>query len=131
MSSNPKRLKGLKVNSRSPSSIANSEHNDTVGACKEISGSSLAIDKILPDASTTAQSVGDCALIRVYNNTGSVQFIWAGDEGDEPGTADITNSVALAPNSVENFFLPPSSDDSKSVVVKTSAATVQVVKMKG
>lgn len=120
----------LKGKARNPGSIANDEHNDAAGANRSANGDILAIDKVIPSAEATAGSpVPERGTLRIANTTASWQYVYVGDEDTVPATLDITNSMAVAPNSSSMLFTGTSSSDMKSLKVKVSNASVQVIIM--
>jgi hypothetical protein len=124
MSSQNSRL-GLKT-ARSNSSINNMHHHDNSGSLKSIEGVPGTIREILAD-STTLKALENWAMIRVANTSGSTQFVWTGQYDEAPaGTPDITNGLAIPPNSAIVIYLGQSSDPKISMGVKASASTVQV-----
>ena len=120
---------GLKKGVRNPGSIVNIQHHDASGGQKNVSGSAAQLLSVIP-TSTTATPLQDESVLRVVNTTASVAYIFIGREDQVPGTINAASSLALVPNSVEHFFVGESDLDSKSLVVKTSSATVQVTIMK-
>lgn len=123
----------LKRTSRNPSSIANDEHNDAAGAGRSANGDILCIDRIIPAAEATATGgapVPDRGTLRIANTTNAWAFVYIGEEGSVPASLDITNSMAVAPNSSSMLFSGVSSNAMKSLMVKVSAGTVQVIVMK-
>ena len=120
---------GLKNGIRNPASIANAQHHDASNGQKKISASPSQIKKVI-SPSTTATVVDEDSLIRAYNNNAAVAFLWVGQEDQVPGTVDATNGVPVAPNSAENFLVGFSADEQKSLMVKTSAATLLVLQFK-
>lgn len=121
-----KKVARLKESS-SPTVIQNSQHHDTSLSQKCSVGSPGTPELIIAD-STVLTPIKDYATIRVTNTTASVAFIFIGQESDAPGGAPtIADGLALPPNSSENIFIGKLEDDSESVHVKASAATVQVV----
>ena len=128
-----KALKGLRKNSRSPGSIHNAEHHDVTGSNKSINGHPLAIEMILADSTDAPNNpIRNHGMIRVMNtDNANVQYIWAGKEDAVPGTVDATTGLALAPYESEIMYVGYSDDDKKSLVVKTSSSSVQVVVIEG
>ena len=123
----------LKKTARNPGSIANDEHNDAAGANRSANGDILCIEKVLSSAEATAAAgtpVPQRGTLRVANTANAWAYVYIGDEGTAPGTPDITNSMAIAPNSSAMIFSGVSTSDMKSLVVKVSAGTVQVIIMK-
>lgn len=119
---------GLRNNSRSPGSIANAQHHDPTGSEKDLSGSPAAIKEVVAD-STVATSVENFSIIRLMNRDTSVQYLWIGLEGDEPGTVNDTNGMALTPQFHEVMYLPASNDPQQAITVKSSNSLVHVVIM--
>lgn len=127
MSSNPNlNLKGNKA--RNPGSIANDEHNDAAGANRSGNGDIAAIDQIIADA-TGGVNVPERGTVRVANMANAWAFVSITDQDAVPGTVNASTGLALAPNSTTQLFTGISSSEMKSLVLKTSAATVQVVIM--
>jgi hypothetical protein len=124
-----KNIKGLKTNSRSPGSISNVEHYDQVGAEKSVSGSPGAIEKVI-QASTSVEPLRNHDVLRVFNQSGTQQFLWIGPIDEEPVTVDATNGMALITQFTEVFYVGVSDDDKTSLAVKSSDNLVQVVVMK-
>ena len=123
----------LKKTSRNPGSIANDEHNDAAGANRSANGDILCIDKVIPAADATAAAgtpVPERGTLRIANTAAAWAFIYIGEEGSVPATLDITNSMAVAPNSSTMLFSGVSSNAMKSLMVKVSAGTLQVIVMK-
>lgn len=118
----------LRKAARNPSSIANDQHNDAAGVSRSTNGEIIAIDLIISDASVTAGvDVPERGSLRVCNTSGSVQFLWIGDQDLVPvGAPTIANGVALPPNHVAMLFTGNASSDQKSLKLKTSSALVQV-----
>lgn len=125
--SGPSTIKGLKKNSRSPGSIHNAEHHDWSRSHKEFGGTGVKIKTII--FPTAEVAIEDCAILRVFNDTGATAYIWIGEEDSVPGTVDATTGIAIGAGKCENFFAPSSSDCHKALMVKTSDAGVQVVVM--
>jgi hypothetical protein len=119
---------GISSKVRNPGSIANDQHVDTAKAQKNIQGTGV-IDKIIAPSST-ATPVPNDAVIRVCNTSGSIQYVYVGPENTVPGTVDATNSFALPAGSVDHIFCGQADDDKYSIMVKTSANSVQVVLLK-
>lgn len=131
MSSNPNL--NLKRTSRNPSSIANDEHNDAAGAGRSANGDILCIDRIIPSAEATAATgspVPERGTLRIANQAAAWAFVYIGEEDTVPATLDATNSMAVAPNSSTMLYSGVSTTDMKSLVIRVSAATVQVIVMK-
>jgi hypothetical protein len=130
MSNNP----NLNLNkSRNPSSIANAQHNDDTGASRSGVGDILSIERIIPSAEHTAVAgvaIPNRATLRVANTTATWQFISLNEQGSVPGTVDATTAMALAPNSSQMVYTGVSQDVQKSLMIRTSAAGVQVILMK-
>jgi hypothetical protein len=123
----------LKRTSRNPSSIANDEHNDASGAGRSANGDILCIDRIILAADAIAAAgapIPERGTLRIANTSASWQFVYIGEEGTVPGTLDITNSMAVAPNSSMMLFSGVSTSDMKSLMIRVSAGTVQVIVMK-
>lgn len=123
----------LKRTSRNPSSIANDEHNDAAGAGRSANGDILCIDRIIPAAEAIAAAgvpVPERGTLRIANTANAWAFVYIGEEGTVPGTLDITNSMAVAPNSSAMLFSGVSTNAMKSLMVRVSAGTVQVIVMK-
>lgn len=123
----------LKRTSRNPSSIANDQHNDASGAERSANGDILCIDRIISAANATAAAgtpVPERGTLRIANTANAWAFVYIGEEGSVPGSLDITNSMAVAPNSSAMLFSGVSTDDKKSLMIKVSAGTVQVIVMK-
>lgn len=112
--------------SSSPTVIQNAQHHDTSLGHRAIDGSPGTPELIIPD-STVLTAVEDYKVIRVTNTTGALAFLYIGTAADDPGALSITNAIALEPNKAEHFFLGKFEDDSESVHVKASAASVQIV----
>jgi hypothetical protein len=122
----------LKNKARNPGSIANDEHNDAAGANRSANGDIIAIERIIPSAEHTAAAGADVperATLRLANTTAAWQFVFIGDQDVVPVTLDITTSIAIAPNSSSLIFTGISSSDMKSLKLRTSSASVQVVVM--
>lgn len=119
----------LKRTSRNPSSIANDEHNDASGANRSGNGDIAAWDQIIADA-TAGIDVPERGTVRVANMAAAWAFVSITDHDAVPGTVNASTGLALAPNSVQMLFTGLASSDMKSLKLKTSAATVQVVIMK-
>ena len=115
---------GLKTGAKSPSSIANAEHHDKSGSAKTIQVVPGSLDAILAN-SNTEQAVAPKAVVRFFNNSGAVAFIWTGPMGSAPGTVDITNGYAIANQAEMIIAFAEPEDQTKSAAFKTSAATVQ------
>lgn len=127
MSSNSNlNLKGNKA--RNPGSIANDEHNDAAGANRSGNGDIAAIDQIIANA-TAGVNVPERGTVRVANMANAWAFVSITDHDAVPGTVDASTGIALAPNSTTQLFTGISSSEMKSLVLKASAATVQVVIM--
>lgn len=121
----------LKKTSRNPGSIANDEHNDAAGANRSANGDILCIERVIPAAeATVAANVPERGTLRIANTAGAWAFVYVGEEGTMPVSLDITNSMAVAPNSTSMLFTGVSTSDMKSLQIKVSAATVQVIVMK-
>lgn len=117
---------GLK-RSKNPSAIANDEHDDKSLSARNLSGSPGTANAIISTAAT-AQLVPAYGILRVMNTSATVQYLFIGIGADIPaGTPDITNGLAIAPNSYECFFLGTPLSMIESVWIKASANTVQVV----
>ena len=119
---------GLRNSARSPGSIQNAEHYDPSGASKSANGSPATMLSVIPD-STVLTPVKDLQVIRVANTSGSTQYLWHGRIDLVPGTVNALSAMALAPNSVELMFCGVTDDDMKSVALKSSASSVQIVLM--
>ena len=122
----------LKNKARNPGSIANDEHNDSSGAQRSANGDIIAIDRILSSAEATAAAgtpVPQRGTLRIANTAAAWAFVYIGDEGTAPATPDITNAIAIAPNSSTMIYTGIPSSEMKALVVKASAGTVQVVIM--
>lgn len=121
----------LKKTSRNPGSIANDEHNDASGANRSGNGDIAAIDQIIADASGAAGvDVPQRGTVRVSNMANAWAFVSITDHDAVPGTVDASTGLAIAPNSTVQLFTGLSSSDMKSLKLRASAATVQVVIMK-
>lgn len=123
----------LKRTARNPSSIANDEHNDAAGAGRSANGDILCIDRIIPTAEATAATgapVPERGTLRIANQTAAWAFVYIGEEGTVPGTLDATNSMAVAPNSSTMLYSGVSTSAMKSLMIRVSAALVQVIVMK-
>ncbi len=123
----------LKRTSRNPSSIANDEHNDAAGAGRSANGDILCIQRVIPAAEATAAAgtpVPERGTLRIANTAAAWAFVYIGEEGTVPATLDITNSMAVAPNSSTMLYSGVSTDAKKSLVLRVSAATVQAIVMK-
>ena len=119
----------LKKTSRNPGSIANDEHNDAAGANRSANGDIICIDTIIQD-STVPTPVPERGTLRIANQANTWAFVYIGEEGSVPASLDATNSVAIAPNSSAMIFSGVSTSAMKSLMVKASATTVQVIIMK-
>ena len=129
MSSNPNL--NLKRTSRNPGSIVNDEHNDASGAGRSANGDILCIERVIPAAeATVAANVPQRGTLRIANTAAAWAFVYVGEEGTLAAALDITNSMAVAPNSSTMLFTGVPTTDMKSLQVKVSAATVQVIVMK-
>lgn len=121
----------LKKTSRNPSSIANDEHNDAAGAGRSANGDILCIDRVIPAAeAVVAANVPERGTLRIANTANAWAYVYVGEEGTAPGSLDITNAMAVAPNATTMLFTGVSTSDMKSLQIKVSAATVQVIVMK-
>jgi len=125
--------KGLANNASSPGSIANRQHHDPSLSEKDVAGSPGTPDQIISDANTgnsgNGQHVENFAVIRVLNTNVAIQFLFIGKEGDVPGAPAIGDSIAIAPNFYENFYLGQLEAD-ESIFIKSSSDDVQVVVFK-
>lgn len=121
----------LKNTSRNPSSIANDEHNDAAGANRSGNGDIAAIAQIIADASGAAGvDVPQRGTVRVANMANAWAFVSITDHDQVPGTVDASTGLAIAPNSSVQLFTGVPSSEMKSLKLRASAATVQVVIMK-
>jgi hypothetical protein len=75
-------------------------------------------------ASNTETVLQPRQMVRFFNTTASVAFVWLGDAGTSPGSVDITNALAIAPNSAMTVATAELLDGN-AIAFKTSAATVQ------
>ena len=114
---------------RNPSSIQNEQHNDATGAQRSTNGELIAIEQVIPDSSAETPIPAQ-ANLRVCNAQNAVAYIWAGKEGTAPGSIDATTGIALPPYHTAMFYVESSDDPQKSMAVKASSSSVQVVLMK-
>ncbi len=115
---------GLKSGAKAPSSIANAEHHDKSGSSKAMHVVPGSLDAILA-ASNTETPVAPKSIVRFFNNSGAVAFIWVGVQGTAPVTVDITNGYAIGVGQEMIVAFAEPEDQTKSAAFKTSAATVQ------
>lgn len=128
--SSPRPTQGLRTTARSPGSIVNEQHHDDTAAQRSGNGMIASMDRIIA-TSTTKTAIQDNQPLKISNTSASWQYVFVGKDVDCPaGTPDITNGMGIAPNTSELWFPGKSDDDQQSIVVKTSAATVQVVVLK-
>lgn len=120
---------GLKQNARNPSAIANMEFNDGAKAQKCLIGTAGDVESIIAD-STAQTIIGDEAVLRIANTSAAVAYVFVGKASLVPGTLDITTALAVMPNTSEVFFCGVSDDEKDSMVVKSSAAAVQIAILK-
>lgn len=116
---------GLKTGAKAPSSIANAEHHDKSGTKKTMQVVPGSLDAILAN-SNVETAVAPKSVVRFFNNSGAVAFIWTGIQGDSPvGVPDITNGYAIGIGQEMIIAFAEPEDQSKSAAFKTSVATVQ------
>ncbi len=128
--SSPRPTQGLRTTARSPGSIQNEQHHDDSAAQRSGNGVIASIERIIA-TSTTKTAIQDNQPLWVCNTAAATAFVFVGKDNDCPaGTPDITNGMAIPPNTGLLMFPGKSDDDAQSIVVKTSAATVQVVVLK-
>jgi hypothetical protein len=121
----------LKRTSRNPSSIANDEHNDASGANRSGNGDIAAWEQIIADATASAGvDVTQRGTVRVSNLAAAWAFVSITDHDAVPGTVDASTGLAIAPNTTVQLFTGVASSANKSLKLRASAATVQVVIMK-
>jgi hypothetical protein len=120
---------GLKQNARNPSAIANMEFNDAAKAQKCLVGTAGDVDSILADSTVTTPLEAE-SVLRIANTANAVAYIYVGKLSLLPGALSITTALAIMPYSSEVIFAGTSDDDKDSIVVKSSAATVQVAVLK-
>ena len=126
----PRPTQGLRTSARSPGSIQNEQHHDDSASQRSGNGMIASMDQIIA-TSTTKTPIQDNQPLRISNTSGTWQYVFVGKEVDCPaGAPDITTGMGIAPNTSELWFPGKSDDDQQSIVVKTSAATVQVVVLK-
>lgn len=121
----------LKQKSRNPSSMANDEHNDASGAQRSGNGDIVAVERIVPAAeATVAVNVPQRGTLRVANTAGTWAYLYVGDAVNlPPGAPDITNGVAIPPNSATMIYTGIPSSAMQSLQAKASAGTLQIVIM--
>lgn len=119
---------GLRQNARSPGSIVNAQHHDATGSEKDISGSPIAIKKVIAD-STVVTPVDDFAIVRYMNRNSTPEYLWVGPINQVPATVNATNGIALTPLFHEVAYLPASKDSKISIALKSSSSQVHIVIM--
>ena len=128
--SSPRPTQGLRTSARSPGSIQNEQNHDDSATQRSGNGVIASIDHILT-TSTTKAPIQDNQPLWVSNTSATWQYVFVGKDVDCPaGAPDITTGLGVAPNTSVLMFPGKSDDDQQSIVVKTSAATVQVVILK-
>lgn len=115
---------GLKSGAKAPSSIANAEHHDKSGASKAIHVVPGSLDAILA-GSNVETPVAAKSMVRFFNNSGAVAFVWVGVSGSAPVTVDITNGYAIANGAEMIVAFAEPEDQAKAAAFKTSNALVQ------
>lgn len=130
MSSSPNPTQGLRTSARSPGSIANEQHHDDSASQRSANGVPASIDRILAD-STVKTPIQDNQMLIVNNTAAAWAYVFVGKDADCPGSAPtISNGIGVPPNSQTLMISGKSDDAQQSIVVKASAATVQVVVLK-
>lgn len=128
--SSPQPTQGLRTSARSPGSIANEQHHDDTASQRSGNGMIASMERIIA-TSTTKTPIQDNQPLKISNTSASWQYVFVGKDADCPaGAPDITTGMGIAPNTSELWFPGKSDDPQQSIVVKTSAATVQVVVLK-
>lgn len=128
--SSPRPTQGLRTSARSPGSIQNEQHHDDTAIQRSGNGMPASMDRILAD-STVKTAIQDNQPLWVSNTSASWQYVFVGKDADCPaGAPSITTGMGIAPNTSVLMFSGKSDDDQQSIVVKASAATVQVVVLK-
>jgi len=128
--SSPRPTQGLRTSARSPSAIANEQNHDDTAVQRSGNGMPASIDRIIA-TSTTKEPIQDNQPLWVSNTAVVWAYVFVGKDIDCPaGAPSITTGMGIAPNSSVLMFSGKSDDDQQSIVVKTSAATVQVVVLK-
>lgn len=128
--SSPRPTQGLRTTVRSPGSITNEQAHDDTATQRSGNGMPASMERII-GTSTTKTAIQDNQPLWASNTTGTWAYIFVGKDSDCPaGAPDITTGMGIAPNSSLLMFSGKSDDDAQSIVVKTSAATVQVVVLK-
>lgn len=128
--SSPKPTQGLRTSARSPGSIQNEQHHDDTAIQRSGNGMPASMERILSD-STVKTPIQDNQPLWVSNTAAAWAYVFVGKDVDCPaGAPSITTGMGIAPNSSVLMFSGKSDDDQQSIVVKASAATVQVVVLK-
>lgn len=128
--SSPTPTQGLRTTVRSPGSIINDQAHDDSASQKSGNGVIASIERIIV-TSTTKTAIQDNQPLWVVNTATATAFVFVGKDNDCPaGAPDITTGMAIPPNTGLLMFPGKSDDNVQSIVVKTSAATVQVVVLK-
>ena len=120
---------GLKHNARSPGSIANAQHHDPSGAERDMGGSAATFKTEDIHNTTDTVPVHDRAVLRVFNTTGAVEYLWVGLASEAPVTVDATNGIALVPEFYENLYCGVALPFDDSIAFKASSGAVQVTVM--
>ena len=119
-----KEFLGLNTGAKSPSSIANAEHHDKSGSSKGINVVPGSLDAIVGN-SAVETAVSPNAMVRFFNTTGAVAYVWVGVEGSAPVTVDITNGYALGASQELIIAFAQPDNPAKAAAFKTSASGVQ------
>lgn len=128
--SSPRPTQGLRTTARSPGSIQNEQAHDDSACQRSGNGMIASVERIIA-ASTTKTPIQDNQPLKVSNTSATWQYVFVGKDADCPaGAPDITTGMGIAPNTSELMFPGKSDDDQQSIVVKTSADTVQVCVLK-
>jgi len=120
----------LRNTARSPGSIQNEQAHDDCAVQRSGNGMIASMERIIA-TSTAKTAIQDNQPLMVNNTANAWAYVFVGKDSDCPaGAPDITTGMGVPPNSSVLMFPGKSDDDQQSIVVKTSAATVQVVVLK-
>lgn len=128
--SSPQPTQGLRKTARSPGSIVNEQAHDDTATQRSGNGIPASISLILAD-STVKTPIQDNQPLLINNTANAWAYVFVGKDSDCPaGAPAITTGMGVPPNAQVLMFPGKSDDGLQSIVVKASAATVQVVVLK-